>query len=56
MSFACEVVRTVGIGTHDIFFGRVVGVDVSDGSPLLYGGGQYEITLPTTPLAYETLI
>jgi flavin reductase (DIM6/NTAB) family NADH-FMN oxidoreductase RutF len=55
-SFVCEVVRTVGIGTHNIFFGRVVEVRVADGSPLLYGGGQYEITLPSAPQAYETLI
>jgi flavin reductase (DIM6/NTAB) family NADH-FMN oxidoreductase RutF len=55
-SFACEVVKTVGIGTHNIFFGRVVDVRASDGSPLLYGGGQYEITLPTSPQAYQTLI
>lgn len=55
-SFVCEVVKTVAIGTHDIFFGRVVDLRVADGSPLLYGGGQYEITLPTAPQAYQTLI
>jgi flavin reductase len=56
VSFACEVVRTVAIGTHKIFFGRVVDARVGDGSPLVYGGGQYEITLPTTPRAYESHI
>jgi flavin reductase len=55
-SFVCKVVRVVGVGTHNIFFGRVVDVHVADGSPLMYGGGQYEITLPTAPQAYETLI
>jgi flavin reductase (DIM6/NTAB) family NADH-FMN oxidoreductase RutF len=55
-SFACEVVKTVAVGTHVIFFGQVVGINVSDGSPLLYGGGQYEITLPTAPDAYQTMI
>lgn len=55
-SFACEVVRTVTVGTHDIFFGQVVGIHISDGSPLLYGGGQYEITLPTAPQAYQAMI
>jgi flavin reductase len=55
-SFACEVVETVAVGTHNIFFGHVVDVGVAAGSPLLYGGGQYEITLPTDPYAYESLI
>jgi flavin reductase (DIM6/NTAB) family NADH-FMN oxidoreductase RutF len=55
-SFACEVVKTVAVGTHEIFFGQVVGIDVSEGTPLLYGGGQYEITLPTTPHAYQAMI
>ena len=55
-SFACEVVKTVAVGTHEIFFGQVVGIDVSEGTPLLYGGGQYEITLPTAPHAYSAMI
>jgi flavin reductase len=55
-SFVCEVVKTVAIGTHEIFFGRVVGVEVADGSALLYGGGQYEMSLPTAPHTYEAMI
>jgi flavin reductase (DIM6/NTAB) family NADH-FMN oxidoreductase RutF len=55
-SFACEIIKVVTVGTHDIFFGQVVGIDVSDGTALLYGGGQYEISLPATPLAYHTTI
>lgn len=55
-SFVCETIKVVTIGTHDIFFGQVVGIDVADGTPLLYGGGQYEIALPATPLAYHATI
>jgi flavin reductase len=55
-SFVCKVVKSVAVGTHNIFFGRVVDLRAANGSPLLYGGGQYEITLPTAPHAYQTLI
>ncbi|MBL0375222.1 flavin reductase family protein [Rhizobium sp. KVB221] len=55
-SFACQVIKVVTIGTHDIFFGQVVGIDVSEGTPLLYGGGQYEISLAATPLAYHATL
>ncbi len=55
-SFACESVNVVAVETHTIFFGRVVDVSAAEGSPLLYGGGQYEIPLPTAPRAYEALI
>jgi flavin reductase (DIM6/NTAB) family NADH-FMN oxidoreductase RutF len=55
-SFACEVIKVVTVGTHDIFFGQVVGIDVGDGTPLLYGGGQYEISLAANPLAYHATL
>jgi flavin reductase len=55
-SFVCETIKVVTIGTHDIFFGQVVGIDVADGPPLLYGGGQYEIPLAANPLAYHATI
>jgi flavin reductase (DIM6/NTAB) family NADH-FMN oxidoreductase RutF len=56
VSFACEVIKVVTIGTHDIFFGQVVGIDMSDGTPLLYGSGQYEISLAANPLAYHATL
>ncbi len=55
-SFACEILRTVVIETHSVFFGRVVEVRAAEGSPLLYGGGQYEMPLATAPKHYEALI
>jgi flavin reductase (DIM6/NTAB) family NADH-FMN oxidoreductase RutF len=55
-SFVCETIKLVTVATHDIFFGQVVGIDVGDGTPLLYGGGQYEISLPATPLAYHATL
>lgn len=55
-SFVCETIKVVTVGTHDIFFGQVVAIEISDGTPLLYGGGQYEISLPATPLAYHATI
>ena len=55
-SFACKVIRTVEVATHEIFFGRVVGVNVSEGGSLLYGGGEYEISLPVAPQAYLPMI
>jgi flavin reductase (DIM6/NTAB) family NADH-FMN oxidoreductase RutF len=55
-SFECEIVKVVTVGTHDVFFGQVVGIGVSDGTPLLYGGGQYEVSLPAAPLAYHAMI
>lgn len=55
-SFVCETIKIVTVGTHDIFFGQVVAIEIADGTPLLYGGGQYEISLPAAPLAYHATI
>ncbi|MBV8726990.1 MAG: flavin reductase family protein [Candidatus Eremiobacteraeota bacterium] len=37
----CEVVEEHHAGSHSVFIGRVVSLDVSDGSPLGYFDGSY---------------
>jgi flavin reductase (DIM6/NTAB) family NADH-FMN oxidoreductase RutF len=42
----CEVADTVVVGDHAVVFGRVVNVEVSAGSPLLYGMRAFRTGLP----------
>lgn len=37
----CEVTEVLAGGDHSIFIGRMLGVEVSDGAPLLYWRGKY---------------
>jgi len=40
-AFECEVTKFVKMGTHGVFFGRVLNVSRNEGTPLLYGNGRY---------------
>jgi len=41
-AFDCQVVEIVPCGTHSIFLGRVLAVDSTDNSPLLYRDGFFQ--------------
>lgn len=38
---ACEVQEMVKAGDHMLFIGKVLDINIQDGSPLLYFGGNY---------------
>lgn len=40
-NFDCRVEQTVPAGSHTIFIGRIVGIFYQEGTPLIYGAGQF---------------
>ena len=41
-NFDCQIAQQIQAGTHSVFIGRIVDSRaVDDGSPLIYGGGQF---------------
>jgi flavin reductase len=45
----CQVVEVHSGGDHDIFIGRVLSVQVHDGTPLVYWRGRYSSLPPAPP-------
>ena len=41
VTFDCELVNRVDVGTHTIYIGHIVDVAVSEGSPLIYADGLF---------------
>lgn len=45
-AFDCRVSREVGHGTHTVFFGTVVDIDVGAGMPLVYADKNFRRVVP----------
>ncbi|WP_138414633.1 flavin reductase family protein [Aquibacillus sediminis] len=42
VTISCSLYNKVEAGDHMVFFGKVTGIEVNEGDPLLYYGGSYQ--------------
>lgn len=52
----CELVQELELSTHCVFVGKVVGVAVNDGAPLLYADQHYRRMAERDQIAAEDLL